>query len=80
MPIKINRFLPGLFVAALCGQAQAGAFQSNITVLSDDIVYTVNADGTYTKDETETFRINRFSLVNFHSSNILAISRKSTPQ
>lgn len=58
MPIKINRFLPGLFVAALCGQAQAGAFQSNITVLSDDIVYTVNADGTYTKDETETFRIN----------------------
>ncbi|PQV47562.1 DUF3857 and transglutaminase domain-containing protein [Paraburkholderia sp. BL21I4N1] len=58
MSIKIHRLLSGLVVTALCSQAQAGAFQPNITVLSDDIAYSVNADGTYTKDETESFRIN----------------------
>lgn len=38
--------------------AQAAAFQSNVTVLSDEIVYNVNADGTYTRDESESFHIN----------------------
>jgi transglutaminase-like putative cysteine protease len=38
--------------------AQAAAFQPNFTVVSDEIVYNVNADGTYTKDESERFRIN----------------------
>ena len=37
---------------------QPADFKPNITILVDDTVYNVNADGTYTKDITESFRIN----------------------
>jgi transglutaminase-like putative cysteine protease len=47
-----------MVVAGACGQIQAAEFQSNFTLVSDDITYTVNADGTYTKDETESLRLN----------------------
>jgi transglutaminase-like putative cysteine protease len=52
----------GAIVATLAlGQwalAQAADFQPNITVLSDEIVYDVNADGTFTMDEIARLRIN----------------------
>lgn len=38
--------------------AQTTNFQPNVTVLQDNVVYNVNADGTYVKDEIEAFRIN----------------------
>jgi transglutaminase-like putative cysteine protease len=47
-----------MVVAGPCAQLQAAEFQPNFTIISDDITYTVNADATYTKDETETLRLN----------------------
>ncbi len=45
-------------MAIACNYVHAAPFQPNTTVLSDDIVYDVNADGTNTKVETETIRLN----------------------
>jgi transglutaminase-like putative cysteine protease len=54
--------LVSFFVAAgfssMLAHAQRPGFTPNITVLSDDITYDVKADGTYTKEETETYRLN----------------------
>jgi len=47
-----------LLILGPYGAARADTFTPDVTVTHDDIVYNVNADGTYTKDETETFRIN----------------------
>jgi transglutaminase-like putative cysteine protease len=57
----MNKKIRGIFV--VCGTAatltyvHAATFQPSATVLSDDIVYDVNADGTFTDIETETIRI-----------------------
>lgn len=42
-----------------CLTVLASQFQLSETRLSDDIVYDVNADGTYTLDETIQYRVNR---------------------
>ena len=51
-----------LAAALACGvvaaQPTPPAYQSPITVLSSEIVYTVNADGTYVRDETARIRVN----------------------
>jgi transglutaminase-like putative cysteine protease len=41
-----------------CSCARAAPFESNITVLSNDIAYDIRADGTFTRQESERFRIN----------------------
>lgn len=38
--------------------ASAAELQPNVTVLSDEIVYDVNADGTFSMDEVALFRVN----------------------
>jgi hypothetical protein len=46
-----------LVVTCHCRNVEAAEFRSDTTVLSDDIVYDVNADGTSTTDRTESVRI-----------------------
>jgi transglutaminase-like putative cysteine protease len=64
MKQKNLRFVLYGFIAALaaaavpCAAAQAAAFEPNVTVLGDDIVYDVHADGTFTRVQTERFRLN----------------------
>ena len=50
--------LAGLVSISSAVHAQSVAFQPILTRLSDDIVYDVKADGTYTKDKTESTRLN----------------------
>lgn len=45
-------------LALACSCARAAPFQSNVTVLSNDIAYDIHADGTFTKQVSETYRIN----------------------
>ena len=58
----MHKIIPALIAAWVatspCANAQAAEFQPNFTVLSDDIVYNVNADATSTTDETEVIRLN----------------------
>ncbi|WP_240766230.1 DUF3857 domain-containing protein [Paraburkholderia flava] len=44
-------------LVGLCIHAQAATSQPNITSLSNDIDYTINADGTFVKTVAESFRI-----------------------
>ncbi len=44
-------------LAASCVAAHAAAYRPDTTLLTQDIVYDVHADGTYTKDVTESWRI-----------------------
>jgi transglutaminase-like putative cysteine protease len=53
----IKKILAAYGLLIVCGHAHAVAFQPNVTVLSDDIAYDVNADGTFTDVETESIRI-----------------------
>jgi hypothetical protein len=46
-----------LVVATHSAAAIAGDFRPNTTVLNDDNVYNVKADGTYTLDEVVSYRI-----------------------
>ena len=46
-----------LVVTCHCCNVDAAEFRSDTTVLSDDIVYDVNSDGTSTTDRTESVRI-----------------------
>ncbi|CAD6530472.1 DUF3857 domain-containing protein [Paraburkholderia metrosideri] len=50
--------LAGLVSISSAAHAQTTAFQPMLTELSNDIVYDVKADGTYTKEETENIRLN----------------------
>lgn len=46
-----------LAIAGVCGRVDAAGFQPESTVLRDDIVYNINADGTSTADRVESLRI-----------------------
>ncbi|MCR1767323.1 DUF3857 domain-containing protein [Burkholderia glumae] len=46
-----------LVLAPWCVAAHAAAYQPDITMLTQDIAYDVHADGTYTKDLAESWRI-----------------------
>jgi transglutaminase-like putative cysteine protease len=54
----IRGILTACATAIACNYACAAPFQPGVTVLSDDIVYDVNADGTNTMLETESARLN----------------------
>jgi transglutaminase-like putative cysteine protease len=53
----LKRIFSAWGMAVVCTGACAATFQPNITVLSDDIVYDVHADGTFTDVETEVIRL-----------------------
>jgi len=67
--------LIGLVSISSTAHAQTTAFQPSLTELSDDIVYDVKADGTYTKDETESIRLNTDQAVKLFSQVPLRYSK-----
>lgn len=40
-----------------CAIAHAAAFEPDVTVLADEVIYDINADGTFTREETRHFRL-----------------------
>lgn len=55
-----------LTATCYCCNVDAAEFQSDTTVLRDDIVYNVNADGTATTNQTESVRIDTHNGVKEH--------------
>jgi transglutaminase-like putative cysteine protease len=61
--MKLNSFMLAVFLILItiglaAAQIATPEYQSPITLEQQEVTYTVNADGTYTKDETTRIRIN----------------------
>lgn len=61
--MKLTSFISAFFlilitIGTAAAQIAAPEYQSPITLEQQDVIYTVNADGTYTRDETTRIRIN----------------------
>jgi len=58
MQLLLNAVFAGTLLIGASAYAQVTEFQPNMTELSDDVTYNVNADGTYVRDQTFALRIN----------------------